>query len=180
MCVKTMTLLFAVSTVVSAIGAESAQTDKTGESTQIASSDWRMTIRMDKDVVKAGSEVKVLIEAKNISDHAILVTEELKNPRRIDLRYKTYVRAADGSLAPETKWGRRVRTGREEPGESTIEVGSSYERYIQPGQIRPETLVLNALYDLSEPGKYSVQIEIPDEQGHVILRSNIVTFMVTK
>jgi hypothetical protein len=160
--------------------AERPQTGEASQAAQIFTSDWATTIRMDKDVVKAGSEIRVWIDFKNISNHAILVSEETKNPRVVEQRFRAYVRTENGALAPETKWGRKVRTGKDDPGEFTIEVGSIYQRYIQPGQTRTDAVRLSGMYDLGQPGKYTVQLEIPDEKGSIVFKTNTLTFTVTQ
>lgn len=135
---------------------------------------------MEHEVVKARDRIRLFIDCKNISDQPILIGEELKNPKMADLRYPVQVRDEKGSLAPETKWGRRVRTGKDDPGKETVQVGSYHERYVQPGETYTDGIELNGLYDLSQPGKYTVQIVKIDENGNVVFKSNVVVLTVTK
>jgi len=77
--------------------------------------------------------------------------------------------------------GRRVRTGKKEPGEpETVEVGSYHERYVQPGETYTDGIDLNDLYQLGQAGKYTAQIVDADEKGNVTFESNKVTFTITK
>jgi hypothetical protein len=180
MRINVAVLLLAASMATGVAGVGDAQTAAASQAAQSPSPDWEMTIRMDKDFVKAGAEIKLWVDLRNISDRPIAVTEEIKNPRVVELRYRACVRAESGAMVPETKWGRRVRTGKDDPGEFTVQVGSIYQRYIQPGQTRTDAISLSGQYDLSQPGRYAVQVEIPDEKGSILFKSNTLTFTVAR
>ena len=158
------------------------QTTAGGPEERFAKLSWsKPTIRMDHDVVKAGDKIRLLIDRTNVSGQPILVGEDLKNRRTADLGYCVQVRSEKGELAPEAKWGRRVRTGKPEPGEAeTVQVGSFHDRYVQPGSTYSDAIELDGLYEFNRPGKYTVQIVNVDEKGKVIFESNKIAFTVTK
>jgi hypothetical protein len=162
------------------MSAASFQTATADAAAQTAKAEWSTTIRMDEAVVKAGSKIRLLIDSKNTSARAILVWEESKNPRIIDMQFRTYVRDENGNAPPETKWGRTARTGKDETGREILMTGGYYEHYVQPGESTTDVIELSGLYDLSQPGSYTVHIERSDDKGNVVFKSNIVTFAVTK
>lgn len=158
------------------------QTPTGGSGERFAKGNWSAaTIRMDRDVVKVGDKIRLFVDRVNISGQPILVGEELKNRRAADSKYRVQVRGEKGELAPETKWGRRVRTGKKDSGDpETVEVGSYHERYVQPGESYTDGIELDGQYELNQPGKYTAQIVDVDEKGNVIFESNKVTFTITK
>jgi hypothetical protein len=126
---------------------------------------------------KAGSEVAVEIVQRNVSNEQFLVSEA-KYPSEAETWFKIYLRDQDGNLAPETKHGRRVRLGKDDPGETTIFVGGASIRQLQPGDSVTHRIILNRLYDLTRPGKYTIEIEGIDRKGRTA-KSNVIGLTLT-
>jgi len=139
--------------------------------------DYSLRIRAKQGDANAGSEVRIEVVQTIIADHQVEVPVVSKRLDQIDLFYKTYVYDENGNLAPETKYGRRVRTGRDDPGETTIDVFSAATRYLQPGESKTDEILLNKLYDLSKPGKYTVHVEGLDSARRTA-KSNTITITV--
>jgi len=131
-----------------------------------------LTIRCRQNQVKAGSDISVEVVETNTSLHEIDTVFITKPPGLGELLYRAYVRNEKGDLVPETEYGREIRTGEVAVGSSSF-LGS-----LKPGQSKIDTLILNKLYDLSQPGKYTVQVEGGDAKAGT--KSNTITVVVTK
>ena len=168
-------------TAVGQVSGAGSQSVASNPMVQPVNPDWSPeTIRLEHNSAKVRERIRLFIDCRNISDRPILVADELKNPRRSDLLYPLEVRDQNGNLAPETSWGRRARTGKSDPGKQTVEVGSYHERFIQPGETYSGLVELNALYDLTQPGTYTVQLVRRDEKGTVVFKSNTVELSIVK
>ena len=153
-------------------------TGSLGESS--ANLSWsKPTIRMARDVVRVGDEIRLFTDRTNITRQPILTGSGFRSTAARANRIQ--VRDEKGELAPETRLGRFVRTGKREPGDpATIEVGKHLERYVQPGGTYTDVVYLSDLYELLQPGKYTAQIVDVDEKGSVTFESNKATFTITK
>jgi hypothetical protein len=141
-------------------------------------SDYSLTIRANPAEAKVGSEVRIMVTVRNISDHPVGILVPMKNLDDAVFYYKTYVREEDGALLPETQQGRKVRTGKGEHGEDVVTVSSDLERILMPGGIQTHQILLNRLFEFRKPGKYSVELDRDDGAGR-IAKSNIVTITIT-
>jgi hypothetical protein len=118
-------------------------------------------IRGKQSGYKVGEEVRIQVSWKNNSDQPIFYAPEIPTA---DTSYKVYVEDDKGNPAPETSLGRRVRTGTDEFGHTTIRVFKTAPgRTIAPGESVSEEIVLNKLYDLSKPGRYAVRLNGRDD-----------------
>jgi hypothetical protein len=139
-----------------------------------------VTIRLTQDTVRAGSEVRVKIVMKNVTDHQIRIPgkAEVRGDDVVPANCHATVTDAKGARAPLTNYGEKM-WGRplEEGHEGTWVFGT-----MEAGEERPFTsdLILSRLYDLSKPGKYTVQVRYPDGDGHGVVKSNKVTLTITQ
>jgi hypothetical protein len=109
------------------------------------------------DTVTAGNAVVVRVALKNVSDHKIQVVS--------GNQYTVLVRDQNGKVLPER------------PGDW---VGSTGWAYIDPGMVYEERLDVNLWYDLSNPGKYTVELSRPldDENPKKgVVHSNEITII---
>jgi hypothetical protein len=165
--------LAALSGMFFAIGAD-AQAPASASHSQ---SDYALAIRASPAEAKVGSEVRIMVTVRNISDHPVGIQVPMKNLDDGAFYYRTYVRDEDGVLLPETKFGRALRTRKGEHGEDAVFVGADLELVLMPGGTRTHQLLLNNLFDLKKPGKYSVEVD-RDDAGR-IAKSNLVTITIT-
>jgi hypothetical protein len=145
--------------------------------------DFTLKIRAKQAEAKVGSEIWIEIETTNTSSESFMI-QAGNPPFWAEYRYKTYVRDEKGDLAPETKLGRIIRTGKddEHPNGTVIWAGSGgVFRELRPGETaEKDEIILNRLYDLRKPGKYSVQVTAgPKDDPTKIARSNTITVTVT-
>jgi len=135
--------------------------NSTAQITQPNESSYTINIAALPSVVKAGSEVKLSIIVKNISDQIIYhVVTTGKPGRNLDIA----IRDSKGDPVQETPHGRKVHgtDPNRQPWSGSVFTG----RYpLKPGETFKETINLSQEYDLSQPGTYSVQV----------LRSDLIT-----
>jgi hypothetical protein len=134
------------------------------------------------DVISAGSEPKLSIVLKNTSDHKIMLTRSLQTDRG-ELHHDVEVRDDKGDLVPEMEYHQKLK-GRlpATPGKAPPPpiVGSDIFVTMKPGETRNDDLTISKLYDLSKPGKYTIQVSRFDETAKAVVKSNTITVNVTK
>jgi hypothetical protein len=172
-------MLLASTVIVLSAGAALAQTSAANSPEQ---PDFTLTIRARQPEVKVGAEIRVEVVTTNTSTESFTVTDG-NPPPWAEVLYQTYVRNENGELAPETKVGRIIRTRKDEdhPKADVIFVGSGAPlRELRPGETTiKDEIVLNRLYDLSKPGKYSVQLVCEDSKNpSKTVKSNTITVIV--
>ena len=125
-----------------------------------------LSIGTMEQTLKIGSEASIQTTLTNISDHKIQFFD--RNP---DCDYVTYLRDINGNLVRETSYKQRLDCTRRLTDARNISV------ILKPRESRQEEIPLTRLYDLTQPGKYFVQVvrEIPKELGGGIIRSNTLT-----
>jgi hypothetical protein len=128
-------------------------------------------------MVKAGSPVRVKITTTNTSDREVVYYET--GP----WHYNIYVRDATGAYAPDTPegLGKHPWSPRRTGGGGVFSGPSfRFRLAIGPGKKQEDEVDVTKEYDLSKPGKYTVQLERPDpENKGQWLRSNTITVTVT-
>lgn len=79
---------------------------------------------------------------------------------------------------PPTTYRQRDATGRLLPGEPSLARTLYIAWIVAPGETDTHHWLLNAFYDLSGPGKYTLSFEVCDPKTNEFLRSNKVSFTV--
>ncbi len=135
-----------------------------------------ITIHPLLDVMKAGSPVKVRITVANNTKRQIFV--ETWGP---DLLFQFDVRDSHGDR-PLTARGRAVFSV-EEPGSSKVRVdlpmGSNSSETVDPGKSLDIEQEIPDLFDLSQPGIYTIQVHRPDGLGSGgLVNSNTVRLTI--
>ena len=137
---------------------------------------YALTIHGKQSSFKVGDEIRIEVTWKNTSDRPILAAPDIPTA---ETKYKVYLEDEKGDLAAETEMGRRLRTGRGEQGQETVTVGQmGLLRYLQPGETMNEEIILNKLYDVSKPGRYTVRVQSQGEPDG-FAKSNTVIITVT-
>jgi len=77
--------------------------------------------------------------------------------------FEANVRNADGSSPAETKYHKKIRTGEDAPGETSVVVVSGSYIPLNSGESVRDEIVVTKLFDLSRPGNYKVQVGKLDE-----------------
>ena len=134
-----------------------------------ASTPFTLTLEAEQNPIKAGSEVKVDITLRNSSNHPIAVGLGLA-----EVDYALGVRDSQNRIPPETDFARKSK-GRVYFSNETVFT-------LQPGETVPkEMLVISKFYDLSRPGRYTIQVSrtVPKELGGGTVKSDAITISIT-
>jgi hypothetical protein len=147
---------------------------------QTAKPPFSLTLVAENATLKAGSPVMVKVTMKNESEHNISVYTEGTSDQG-GFVYKADVWDEKGSTAPETKFGRSIQ-GHDTPEdlrrEPYVIVTSGGEGILAPGQTQSDQVNLNKLYELSRPGKYTIQLRRFDAESNSFVLSNKVQVSV--
>jgi hypothetical protein len=131
---------------------------------------FTLTLEAEENPVKAGSVVKVDITLQNSSNRAIHVHLSLA-----ETEYTFEVRDGQYRIPPATEYARKAK------GRGYFSNDQIF--YLQPGESLPkDLLVLTKFYDMSRPGKYTVQVSraVPKELGGGTVKSNTLTITVVE
>jgi hypothetical protein len=163
--------------IAAALGAAERQTG----SASARGSAYTLTIQAKQPEYKVGSEIWVEVAFKNVSNREIEITPRLEGLGNLELAshyYITDIRDQKGNPAQETELGQAARADTGLIGSFTSSLGG-HDDPLRPGESRPNEIHLNKLYDLSKPGKYTVQVQFRDTNGPAV-KSNRITITVTK
>jgi hypothetical protein len=140
---------------------------------QVIAAPFSIAISAPEAAVKRGSQVKVGIKLTNISNREI---EFFDTNRYCD--YAVEVRDPTGSLAPEGEYKRSLLC----PNGTGRVMGWRKLVRLKPKEFREDEIFVSSLYNMSQPGKYSVEVmrKAPKEFGEVEARSNLITVTVTE
>jgi hypothetical protein len=128
---------------------------------------YAVSISMEKETVAASQPPIVSLAIRNMSDKVISRDDCSSAPR-------AWVQGEHGE--PPTTYRERFSTQRLQPGEPDLACTLNMSWSLAPGETRKVQVLLQYLYDLHEPGKYSVYLEYPAPEGW--LRTNTATFRV--
>ncbi len=147
-----------------------------------------LTIRVSapKTVFKTGSPVPLTITLTNVSPHDAFYIVTNKPGGGL----LTVVYDSGGKLAPDTAYGRTVHpwirpVGPPVKGPATrgyIAQAGSYFGFkvpLAPGERKIIASDATKEYDLSRPGKYTIQVEMSDPESTATIKSNTITITVT-
>ncbi len=144
-----------------------------------AADEGSITISTAKGTVKSGSDVTVEVIFTNTSKANIVFASGAKREDQGELDYTVHVRDSSSARAPETKRGHLLRTGEDSPGgETYLIISSTMNIDVPPGGTVKREILLNRLYDLSKPGKYTIQVERIIGASAVLTKSNVLTITV--
>jgi len=131
---------------------------------------FTLTLEAEENPVKAGAEIKIGITLRNSSSRAMYMSLGLS-----ELDYTFDVRNDQNGIPAETDLARKSK--------ARPYLSSDQVFYIQPGESLPKSsLVVSKFYDLSRPGKYTIQVSraVPKELGGGTIKSNTITITVVQ
>lgn len=137
---------------------------------------FSIAISTPSNTVTSTAKIRIDVVLKNMSAHAIPVSKVIRNDEA-ELDYHIVVRNIRGNEPSETKWGRRLH------GKDPISAGDNASRiagHLNPGDTLHEYTILNNIYDLTAPGKYSVRVDRRDVETDKIVKSNTLVINVTR
>jgi len=138
-----------------------------------------LAISSMQDVIKAHAQVTVETVLTNISDHEISTFQGSGSAQGYDVVVRDAQgkppRSASDYLAEQAKKDRDA--GR--PFRAIIRQGSAHTVQLKPGQNLKDRIEISAFYDLSQPGKYTIQVSRKDPESKTDVNSNMITVTLT-
>lgn len=128
-----------------------------------------LTVAMEKQTLPVGQPPRVVLTIKNLTDHSIPVPGD-----GCGAYTRVWVQGERGE--PPTTLRERHDTGRLPPGEADLPCTLNASEPLVPGESTTRTFMLEYLYDLRVPGKYTAYLEVPSPEGW--LRTDTVTFQI--
>ncbi len=145
--------------------------------TQNLQSSFSLTIKAEQSQVRSGSALWVDATIKNKTDRTLSMVKALsENMDQGGWVYKVDVRDVNGALAPETKFGSRIE------GQQSQKYGTNSSGIVFPlksGGTIKNRVNINKLYDLTYPGRYTIQFRDFDPETKTFVKSNPITVTVT-
>ena len=140
-----------------------------------------VTISAAHDSFRTGAEVKLEILLANLTDHQIEIGR-FNHPDGPDIEYSFDVRDRQGRKVPLTRYRRSLhgtpgkRDDRHDCGDCS---GSGQD--LDPHEKTSDEIVISKIYDLRQPGTYTVQVSRPQgDESHMIVKSNLITLTITE
>lgn len=134
------------------------------ESPEGEKTSFTLSISTTEDIINVGSEVFVALEVTNTSDRLSFYDPSIT-------KLDPQVRDSQGNTAPLTQAGRDLRR--------IYGAGGSHAFGINPGDtMSGGRIIVSKIYDMTRPGKYTIQVSRVDEESKVIVKSNIITVTV--
>jgi len=153
---------------------------QTQTSSQKATPSISIGITVSQSVVAAGTSVELHILVTNVSKGLIHMSRNNGKDSATLSFYTADLRDTKGSVPPETTFNRKLRGEvHSTPENGGIITGSPIIFPLQPGETLKDDMILNDLFDLKVPGKYTVQIQHEDPVTHNPVKSNIITLTIT-
>ncbi len=138
---------------------------------QVADQPLSLSISASEQTVKVGSELKIRATLTNVTSHLITLRDRIPA-----CDYPVEVRDSDGRLATETDYKRHLKCNASFTESRKVLV------ILKPQESRQEEILITRLFELNNPGIYSVQVSrtIPKDLGEGPIKSNTLTITVTK
>jgi hypothetical protein len=130
--------------------------------------DFSLKIRAVQDEIQSGSKVLVDVIIRNTLDEEIAMTSFH------ELGFRELI-ILDGKGKPAlTKLGVELAAGRE-----FLSGGHNKLFFVQPGKLETQTITVRSdIYDLTKPGKYTIQLQRFDTATKSWVKSNLITITV--
>jgi hypothetical protein len=136
-----------------------------------AGQDLSITLKPSASTLLGRSgHVDILVNLQNTSGHTL----EIKDGN-VEGLYFVDVRDSSGNQVPLTELGNSLYAGTKVFGEGVFR-----KAMLQPGEAIQKYVSVERIYNLSQPGTYSIQLtrEIDDQSGPHYIRSNTVSVPV--
>lgn len=160
--------------------ANSQGREKSPSSVEYATS---LTIQSVSRTVKTGSPVWVDLTEKNNSDQTLPFGRA--KPSTMDQGgqiYQVDILDEQGVRPTETTFYRR-KLGHltpEERAQLELPMGGGIIFFVKPGDSITDRIDVGRLYDLNNPGKYTILVKFPVRSNQLPVQSNTITITVTR
>jgi hypothetical protein len=152
-----------------------------GATASCAEPTLKLTISVPEPVVRAGADVRVNVVLRNVGDHPVnlIAAPRVFNGAVGEVHYyRATVTDEKGNSAVFTAFGKKIWGEDAAPG-ALFDGSMILASPLNPGEEDRHSLMISKLYDLSKPGKYTIQVTRLDLEGTKIqLKSNAITVTV--
>ncbi|MGH9591296.1 MAG: hypothetical protein ACRD25_12935, partial [Terracidiphilus sp.] len=155
--------------VVVSLGTGMLWTQSNSSKTNMQEPSFSLEINADKPVIDLGSPVWIMITITNVSDQTIHFGFGRSGNEAIGFKYDVRNEEGQSLKRVEHHGDNRPR----------LPPGSTLSGILQPRKSLGESTMLSDIYELDQPGKYTVQVS-RKEPGMAIIRSNTITITVVK
>lgn len=121
---------------------------------------------MEKEDVPIGQSPWAILTVKNLTDREIVL--------HASMYHRLQVEGEKGE--PPTTRVQRSITGKLKSGEAPVETNEYVVWSIAPAKSDTHKFELTYFYDLAEPGKYTIYLEVMAPSSHKWLRTNAAYF----
>jgi hypothetical protein len=132
--------------------------------------------------VKSGSPIGLVVASTNTTGHNILLWGNKAGEEQAGSAYQIDIQKVNGATPPDTSFGHRAKARVDVPRNSSSAqfVDQSGEKLVlKPGESWWDTMTVNDLYDVRQPGDYTIQVERFDPATKTMVKSNTITVTVT-
>lgn len=134
------------------------------QSVELPTTTFSLDIDANPDVIKLGSRFGIVVHATNTAQHDI----DLDNSTTSD---SIEILDSNGVAPPLTDAGRLLKKLSGKKGDHSI--------HLKPGEEKGMgAILLSDLYNMTQPGRYTVQIFRTDEETKTLVKSNVITITV--
>jgi len=134
---------------------------------------FSLSILRPQGPFRPGSPVELMVTLTNRSVGEIVIRD-----RNRWCDYELEVRDNSGQRPSETSYKRELKCN----NKFVVTTGKNSIRTLKPRESYSDLMIVNQQYDLSRPGKYTIQVSraIPQELGGGNVESNVIGFTVTE
>ena len=164
-------------TFVAALACAGLATGQTPVPAQTEKPGLNMTISLKQKTVKPGAEVIVSIDVVNISDKTLMVRRN-----RPPSPYTVQIVDGAGKEFALTDLGRVLVGGgmtTDAKGNRRMVLGDFREGGLAAGKTLHEEVEVSRIYDLSQPGEYTIRFQRTDPATRLTISSNTVTLIIS-
>lgn len=128
---------------------------------------FTIAISTSTPTVNAGAPVSIMVELTNTSDHDLDTSGSIMDFSGLDSNFTFKIRDSADKIA-----GKKTHKHQEETWSGKAILG----RILKPGETLKEEQIVSRSYDLSEPGKYLIQVLrcVSDSEGDPCAHSGVV------
>lgn len=142
---------------------------------------FTMSIKLKESSVRANSQVSVVVELTNTSTERIWLWRARSGPPPYTVRVLDH----EGKAGVLTAEGKAFQSGesvvRDDRGKiARAFPGGGEQVAVSPGESVADSISIGDLFDLGQPGEYTIQIERVNPVTNLLARSNVIILTVHK
>lgn len=130
---------------------------------------FTIVVAAENSVVSPGADIWIKVSLTNSSNQNLDDSGSFSGRTSLDPNFQFDVRDQKGELVPKRRY--------EHP---ELDTGTPINRTLHPGESVTQEQRVSSLYDMTQPGKYRVQVSMPVPKGlgKGRVKSNVVTVTI--